>query len=72
MRRSARTDLCGGRPAMIVPTATPKEIGPHQADPFFQLRDRFRALCMMGSDDAAGRAALTGAQALGGPRYRSH
>jgi hypothetical protein len=25
MRRSARTDLCGGRPAMIVPTATPKE-----------------------------------------------
>ena len=24
MRRSARTDLCGGRPAMIVPTATAK------------------------------------------------
>src|ERR1035438_4932918 len=26
MRRSARTDLCGGRPAMIVPTATAKRI----------------------------------------------
>jgi hypothetical protein len=24
MRRSARTDLCGGRSAMIVPTATAK------------------------------------------------
>src|SRR5713101_3850950 len=23
MRRSARTDLCGGRSAMVVPTATP-------------------------------------------------
>jgi site-specific DNA recombinase len=28
MRRSARTDLCGGRPAMIVPTATPEQICP--------------------------------------------
>jgi hypothetical protein len=29
MRRSARTDLCGGRSAMIVPTASPEELDSH-------------------------------------------
>ena len=32
MRERARTDLCGGRSAMIVPTATVDRIGPPLSD----------------------------------------
>jgi hypothetical protein len=35
MRRSARTDLCGGRSAMIVPTATAISSGSNSLSPLF-------------------------------------
>jgi hypothetical protein len=38
MRRSARTDLCGGRSAMLVPTATAKRIGLRTPPAFWLTR----------------------------------
>ena len=43
MRRSARTDLCGGRSAMIVPTATGKPL--HDERPAFRLTPSHPGKC---------------------------